>query len=285
MSTSRTPFSDQQAAVNDNIPATTLPVDPNSTSIVTSSDISNNHNVHQQGGFMSDAKEKDGDEYNWKRCGTRILKGSSTRKEYYNCSNYPQCGSKKHIEKDENGNIIQIVFKGQHEHPKPNKLTSSSFQGHVDHSYIGQEGPLDRTNPIISVVAHYQDQSSWDDVSDEEEPDDSRNMEEEDGGDINNEQREEQREEHREHGEEQGEEQREPKVVIEVLSDTCIVKDGYKWRKYGQKTVKGHTYPRHYYKCTSSNCCVKKQVERSSKDIGNVIVSYEGKHIHELPDQ
>nr|GMD51255.1 probable WRKY transcription factor 2 isoform X1 [Ipomoea batatas] len=39
--------------------------------------------------------------------------------------------------------------------------------------------------------------------------------------------------------------------------------DGYNWRKYGQKQVKGSEYPRSYYKCTHPNCQVKKKVERS----------------------
>ncbi|PWA60319.1 WRKY DNA-binding protein 4 [Artemisia annua] len=38
--------------------------------------------------------------------------------------------------------------------------------------------------------------------------------------------------------------------------------DGYNWRKYGQKQVKGSEYTRSYYKCTHKNCPVKKKVER-----------------------
>ena len=42
--------------------------------------------------------------------------------------------------------------------------------------------------------------------------------------------------------------------------------DGYRWRKYGRKSVKGSPYPRSYYKCTFSSCNVKKQVEMTMKD-------------------
>jgi len=55
--------------------------------------------------------------------------------------------------------------------------------------------------------------------------------------------------------------------------------DGYFWRKYGQKSVKGSSTPRQYYRCRVLNCSVKKTVEASPK--GNTIVTYDGFHTHE----
>lgn len=59
--------------------------------------------------------------------------------------------------------------------------------------------------------------------------------------------------------------------------------DGYNWRKYGQKQVKGSEYPRSYYKCTHPNCLVKKKVERSLDGQITEII-YKGAHNHAKPD-
>ena len=39
--------------------------------------------------------------------------------------------------------------------------------------------------------------------------------------------------------------------------------DGYHWRKYGEKQVKGSPYPRAYYKCSHEGCMAKKIVEKN----------------------
>ncbi|CAH8362724.1 unnamed protein product [Eruca vesicaria subsp. sativa] len=58
--------------------------------------------------------------------------------------------------------------------------------------------------------------------------------------------------------------------------------DGYNWRKYGQKQVKGSDCPRGYYKCTHPKCPVKKRVERSMGGQVSEIV-YQGEHNHFKP--
>ncbi|KAI4310860.1 hypothetical protein MLD38_035807 [Melastoma candidum] len=76
---------------------------------------------------------------------------------------------------------------------------------------------------------------------------------------------------------------REPRVVIQIESEIDILDDGYRWRKYGQKVVKGNPNPRSYYKCTSAGCPVRKHVERASNDLECVVTAYEGKHNHGVP--
>ena len=41
--------------------------------------------------------------------------------------------------------------------------------------------------------------------------------------------------------------------------------DGYNWRKYGEKQVKGSPFPRSYYKCSQPGCPAKKMIEREPK--------------------
>ncbi|KAK7819023.1 wrky transcription factor 44 [Quercus suber] len=80
-----------------------------------------------------------------------------------------------------------------------------------------------------------------------------------------------------------GEGVQEPRIVVQNSTDTEITTDGFRWRKYGQKVVKGNPYPRSYYRCTSLKCNVRKHVERASDDPRAFITTYEGKHNHEMP--
>jgi len=36
----------------------------------------------------------------------------------------------------------------------------------------------------------------------------------------------------------------EPKIIVQTTSEVDLLDDGYRWRKYGQKVVKGNPYPR-----------------------------------------
>ncbi|KAL5791523.1 hypothetical protein ACOSP7_000117 [Xanthoceras sorbifolium] len=70
------------------------------------------------------------------------------------------------------------------------------------------------------------------------------------------------------------------RYAFQTKSQVDILDDGYRWRKYGQKTVKNSKFPRSYYKCTHKGCNVKKQIQRSSKTEEIVVTTYEGMHTH-----
>jgi hypothetical protein len=35
-----------------------------------------------------------------------------------------------------------------------------------------------------------------------------------------------------------------PKIIVQTTTDVDLLEDGYRWRKYVQKVVKGNPYPR-----------------------------------------
>ncbi|AEE33270.1 WRKY DNA-binding protein 10 [Arabidopsis thaliana] len=73
------------------------------------------------------------------------------------------------------------------------------------------------------------------------------------------------------------------RIILQMESDEDNPNDGYRWRKYGQKVVKGNPNPRSYFKCTNIECRVKKHVERGADNIKLVVTTYDGIHNHPSP--
>ncbi|KAL3835473.1 hypothetical protein ACJIZ3_010209 [Penstemon smallii] len=68
--------------------------------------------------------------------------------------------------------------------------------------------------------------------------------------------------------------------------NSLIVKDGYQWRKYGQKVTRDNPSPRAYFKCSfAPTCPVKKKVQKSIEDQSIVVATYEGEHNHPHPSK
>lgn len=71
---------------------------------------------------------------------------------------------------------------------------------------------------------------------------------------------------------------------VYIRSDGLIERDGYHWRKYGQKVIRDNPYPRAYFRCSFAPVCpVKKKVQRCTEDHSVLVVIYEGEHNHVQP--
>ncbi|CAF1880529.1 BnaC02g01720D [Brassica napus] len=183
--------------------------------------------------FESSGNKTSEDGYNWRKYGQKQVKGSENPRSYFRCT-YPNCVTKKKVETSlVKGHVTEIVYKGSHNHPKP--------------QFSKRSASTAATNDVSSHQS---------------------------GGEDNVDAK---------RGERQ-EAVKEPRVVVQTTSEIDILDDGYRWRKYGQKVVKGNPNPRSYYKCTFTGCCVRKQVERAFHDAKSVITTYEGKHNHQIPN-
>lgn len=70
-------------------------------------------------------------------------------------------------------------------------------------------------------------------------------------------------------------------VATDAKDTSLYVRDGYQWRKYGQKVTRDNPSPRAYFKCSfAPGCPVKKKVQRSVEDPAILVATYEGEHNH-----
>ncbi|KAE9595297.1 putative transcription factor WRKY family [Lupinus albus] len=238
------------------------------------------------------------DGYNWRKYGQKHVKGSEHPRSYYKCTQL-NCPVKRKVERAPDGHINEIIYKGQHNHEKPQgnrrikdnidtngnasvqPNTDSNSQGWVGSSTKFEESKLD-----CSVLQN--DHTSNQGASRQR----PGSTESEEVGDVEN----------RDVGDDREPNPKrrntdiavseaplsqktatEAKIIVQTRSEVDLLDDGYRWRKYGQKVVKGNPHPRSYYKCTSAGCNVRKHVERASTDPKAVITTYEGKHNHDVP--
>ncbi|XP_043692090.1 probable WRKY transcription factor 20 [Telopea speciosissima] len=245
---------------------------------------------------MAERFSEDG--YNWRKYGQKHVKGSEHPRSYYKCT-HPNCQVKKQLERSHDGQITEIIYKGSHDHPKPqpsrrsavgmilsiheerpdrfSSLTSTEDKSSNAHGQTSHQIEPNGTHELSPVTASDDDvegtaaQSNRidDEVDDDDDDDPESKRRKKDIGclDVTP----------------MGKPTREPRVVVQTLSEVDILDDGYRWRKYGQKVVKGNPNPRSYYKCTNAGCPVRKHVERASHDPKAVITTYEGKHNHDVP--
>ncbi|KAK7288506.1 hypothetical protein RIF29_01966 [Crotalaria pallida] len=243
-------------------------------------------------GFSATAERVSDDGYNWRKYGQKHVKGSQFPRSYYKCT-HPNCEVKKLFERSHDGQITEIVYKGIHDHPKPQpsrrysagtitstqeeRFDKASCLTGQDEKASGHESHTAEPNSTLdlSPVATIDDgpegaglvSNQTNDEVDDDDPFSKRRKMELGNTDIIP----------------VIKPIREPRVVVQTLSEVDILDDGYRWRKYGQKVVRGNPNPRSYYKCTNAGCPVRKHVERASHDSKAVITTYEGKHNHDVP--
>ncbi|CAM6011528.1 unnamed protein product [Sphagnum balticum] len=231
------------------------------------------------------------DGYNWRKYGQKQVKGSEYTRSYYKCTQ-ANCPMKKKVERSHDGQVTEIVYKGEHNHAKPQptrRLALNGFVSNVKNEGGGVEQDVmdsSRTNHVVSSLsfgATGAPEPLSPSTSDDEGQEGSRLSAEDGDDDEPDSKRRRKDKKVQEVVPTSSRTIREPRVVVQTTSDVDILDDGYRWRKYGQKVVKGNPHPRSYYKCTNVGCPVRKHVERASTDVKAVITTYEGKHNHDVP--
>ncbi|KAH0870098.1 hypothetical protein HID58_077120 [Brassica napus] len=235
------PFQTQSSGVS--APTTTTATN---SSVFQSQETRQNNNIHHQSVSYNGREQRKGEDgYNWRKYGQK----------------------QKKVETSLEGQITEIVYKGSHNHPKPQSTRRSSssssstfhsavFDHHGDHS--------------DSFLIQQDDNTTSGSLGDDELTVISRG-EEEDCGSEPEAKRWKGESETNGTGNGNGSKTvREPRIVVQTTSDIDILDDGYRWRKS-------------YYKYTTPGCPVRKHVERASHDMRAVITTYEGKHNHDVP--
>ncbi|KAM3706823.1 hypothetical protein ACJW31_03G180000 [Castanea mollissima] len=255
-----------------------------------SSDFSHFDQRSQPSTYAVDKPADDG--YNWRKYGQKQVKGSEFPRSYYKCT-FSGCPVKKKVERSLDGQVTEIIYKGQHNHQPPQKRTKdtgNSNQGNPDFASQVQSGNLNKLKEGTGLYL----MSKKDQESSQATPEHlSGTSDSEEVGDAEtgvDEKDEDEPEAKRQSTEVRVSEPAsshrtvtEPRIIVQTTSEVDLLDDGYRWRKYGQKVVKGNPYPRSYYKCTTVGCNVRKHVERASSDPKAVITTYEGKHNHDIP--
>ncbi|PWA54597.1 DNA-binding WRKY [Artemisia annua] len=252
------------------------------------------------------------DGYNWRKYGQKQVKGSEYPRSYYKCT-HPNCQVKKKVERSHDGHITEIIYKGAHNHQGQHNTNIGSNDangsyikyedgelwenvqqgGNNNFSNCRTQDGIDMSSLTSVAIDNHDPMSSTQGKSTgvigNVERNGNYNASDADGTRVDEGDEDKSDLKRRKKGNFLMETSlvtramREPRVVVQIESEVDILDDGYRWRKYGQKVVKGNPNPRSYYKCTTTGCPVRKHVERASDDLKSVLTTYEGKHNHAIP--
>ncbi|KAJ0240408.1 WRKY transcription factor 3 [Hirschfeldia incana] len=232
---------------------------------------------HRSSSHPQTADKPTDDGYNWRKYGQKQVKGSDFPRSYYKCT-HPSCPVKKKVERSKDGQVTEIIYKGQHSHEPPQNKTKrdnnngsyrssdAATQFQTSNSGLNKSKRDQETSQVTTTTEQMCDASDSEETSVEPDPK-RRNVEVRVTEPVTSTQRT----------------VTEPRIIVQTTSEVDLLDDGFRWRKYGQKVVKGNPYPRSYYKCTTPGCGVRKHVERAAIDPKAVVTTYEGKHNHDVP--
>ncbi|KAL1372126.1 probable WRKY transcription factor 32 isoform X1 [Arachis duranensis] len=233
------------------------------------------------------------DGYSWRKYGQKQVKSPTGSRSYYRCT-HSECAAKKIECNDDAGRVIDVVYKSQHSHDPPHKpnstreskLVSSSEPPNVENKVSQQLSirGLKNSDPSPSKETLQDAPRTADkkrpnssNLSDNgkvilkeehvNEPEPKKRMKKDDLADLDS----------------PVKSGKKSRFVVHAEGDVGISGDGYRWRKYGQKMVKGNPHPRNYYRCTSAGCPVRKHIETAVDNSNAVIITYKGVHDHDMP--
>ncbi|GER27764.1 WRKY DNA-binding protein 32 [Striga asiatica] len=218
---------------------------------------------------------KTSDGYNWRKYGQKQVKSPEGSRSYYRCT-FSDCYAKKIECCDPSNRLIETVYRSHHNHDSPQKLNCAK-ESLPALPVVPFSGDNDSFRPVICLNDTVKDNKLKQSIPRPQKSSDSDettevNMEEQkrnSSGDL-------------ESVPKSGT-GRKPKYVVHAAGDVGISGDGYRWRKYGQKMVKGNPHPRNYYRCTSAGCPVRKHIEGAIDNTNAVVITYKGVHDHDTP--
>ncbi|XP_039066303.1 probable WRKY transcription factor 32 isoform X2 [Hibiscus syriacus] len=242
--------------------------------------------------FVPNVKTPVSDGYNWRKYGQKQVKSPKGSRSYYKCT-FSNCQVKKIECSDHTGYVIEIVNKGIHSHEPPRKINFTR-----ESKVLSSVVPVSM-NLVTEQSVRVPNDSDPSTSSKESLPETTVNPERKQqcssgsDGNGNSQMKEELLSEaepnkRRKKGDavcsgsavKTG---KKPKFVVHAAGDVGISGDGYRWRKYGQKMVKGNSNPRNYYRCTSAGCPVRKHIETAVDNTNAIVITYKGIHDHDMP--
>ncbi|XP_061365189.1 uncharacterized protein LOC133308569 [Gastrolobium bilobum] len=108
-------------------------------------------------------RRRQDDGYNWRKYEEKQVRRSENKRSYYKCT-YPNCSVKKKVERDVNGQIIEILYEGTHVHWKPEHTVKRNSSFEYLYSLLPSE-PVLTDMPDQSFASHGSGQLDYDATS------------------------------------------------------------------------------------------------------------------------